>query len=122
MRTRADRKVTLMSRGRGGRRGRHSGPCTGRYPCDNCWTRTQQAVNEDNAGSNWSEPMGGGDSEGNPLTVSFGRGPAEGHTLLGDGDRSEENFLDSSRHDHYGSGDGAHNNGSRRGQYTGEGH
>ena len=28
--------------------------------------------------SNWSEPMGGCDSEGNPITVSFGSGPAEG--------------------------------------------
>lgn len=36
----------------------------------------------------WSEPMGGCDSEGNPITVSFGSGPKEGHTLIGDGDRS----------------------------------
>ena len=28
--------------------------------------------------SNWSEPMGGCDSEGNSITVSFGSGPAEG--------------------------------------------
>ena len=36
----------------------------------------------------WSEPMGGCDSEGNPITMSFGSGPKEGHTLIGDGDRS----------------------------------
>jgi hypothetical protein len=73
-------------------------------------------------GSNWSEPMGGSDADGNPITVSFGSGPSEGHTLLGDGDRSEGNFLDSANHDHYGSGDGPNNNGTSRGQYTGPGH
>lgn len=73
-------------------------------------------------GSNWSEPMGGSDADGNPITVSFGSGPSEGHTLLGDGDRSESNFLDSANHDHYGSGNGPNNNGTSRGQYTGPGH
>lgn len=73
-------------------------------------------------GSNWSEPMGGSDADGNPITVSFGSGPAEGHTLLGDGDRSEGNFLDSANHDHYGSGNGPNDNGTSRGQYTGPGH
>lgn len=73
-------------------------------------------------GSNWSEPMGGSDADGNPITVSFGSGPSEGHTLLGDGDRSEGNFLDSANHDHYGSGNGPNNNGTSRGQYTGPGH
>ena len=72
--------------------------------------------------SNWSEPMGGSDADGNPITVSFGSGPSEGHTLLGDGDRSEGNFLDSANHDHYGSGNGPNNNGTSRGQYTGPGH
>jgi len=61
--------------------------------------------------------MGGADAEGNPVTVSFGSGPAEGHTLLGDGDRSEMNFLDSANHDRYGPND----NGTQRGQYTGFG-
>lgn len=73
-------------------------------------------------GSNWTEPMGGCDSAGNPITVSFGSGPSEGHTLIGDGDRSEINFLDSPNHDHYGSGNGSNNNGTSRGQYTGPGH
>lgn len=73
-------------------------------------------------GSNWTTPMGGCDSAGNPITVSFGSGPASGHTLIGDGDRSEMNFLDSGNHDHYGSGNGPNNNGTSRGQYTGPGH
>lgn len=78
-------------------------------------------------GSNWSEPMGGSDADGNPITVSFGSGPAEGHTLLGDGDRSgmsgnHYSFHESANHDHYGSGNGPNNNGTSRGQYTGPGH
>lgn len=70
---------------------------------------------------NWSEAMGGSDEAGNPITVAFGSGPAEGHTLIGDGDRSEGNFHDSANHDHYGSGSGANNNGTSRGQFTGQG-
>ncbi|RYC73242.1 hypothetical protein G112A_00386 [Candidatus Nanosynsacchari sp. TM7_G1_3_12Alb] len=86
--------------------------------------------------SNWSEPMGGCDSEGNPITVSFGSGPAEGEVWLGDGDRSggvgigggladgatHYLFFESSNHDHYGSGNGSNDNGTSRGQYTGPGH
>ena len=85
----------------------------------------------------WSEPMGGCDSEGNLITMSFGSGPKEGHTLIGDGDRSggmgvgggladgatHYSFLESDNHDHYGSGNGSNNNGTNRGQYTtGPGH
>lgn len=66
--------------------------------------------------------MGGGDSAGNEITVQFGDGRAEGETRLGDGDRSEGDFFRSENHDHYGSGDGANNNGTRRGRYTGPGH
>lgn len=66
--------------------------------------------------------MGGSDSAGNPVTVSFGSGPAEGQTLIGDGDRSEENFFEHDHHDHYGSGSGPNDNGTHRGQYFGEGH
>lgn len=75
----------------------------------------------------WSEPMGGCDSDGNPITVSFGWGTKDGETLLGDGDRSSKDtngawdFLKSSNHDHYGSGNGPNNNGTERGQYTGPG-
>lgn len=78
--------------------------------------------------SNWSEPMGGCDSDGNPITVAFGSGPAEGQTFLGDGDRSDVDsggnytFYQHSNHDHYGSGNGPNDNGTSRGQYTGPGH
>ena len=86
--------------------------------------------------SNWSEPMGGCDSEGSPITVSFGSGPAEGEVWLGDGDRSggvgigggladgatHYSFFESSNHDHYGSGNGLNDNGTSRGQYTGPGY
>lgn len=79
-------------------------------------------------GSNWSEPMGGCDSDGNPVTVSFGSGAADNETLLGDGDRSgvsedgsHHTFHESQNHDHYGSGNGPNNNGTTRGQYTGRG-
>ena len=63
----------------------------------------------------FGETMGGCDSKGNPITVSFGWGSRNGHTLIGDGDRSESNFKDSSNHDHYGPGDGPNNNGTDRG-------
>ena len=72
--------------------------------------------------SNWSEPMGGCDADGNPITAAFGSGPAEGETFLSDGDGSEVNFLDHSNHDHYGPGNGPNNNGTSRGQYTGPGY
>ena len=77
--------------------------------------------------SNWSEPMGGCDADGNPITASFGSGPAEGETMLGDGDRSgmsgnHYSFHESANHDHYGPGNGPNNNGTSRGQYTGLGH
>jgi hypothetical protein len=71
--------------------------------------------------SNWSTPYGGCDADGNPVTVSFGSGKAEGETFLADGDQSEINFFDHSNHDHYGSGNGPNNNGTRRGRYTGRG-
>ncbi len=79
-----------------------------------------RAANEDSS-STWSEPMGGCDSAGNPLTVQLGGGRADGETRLGDGDRSEINFRASENHDHYGSGNGPNQNGTRRNQYTGEG-
>jgi len=72
--------------------------------------------------------MGGSDSAGNPITVQFGSGKAEGETRLGDGDRSgvdekgHAEFPKSDNHDHYGSGSGSNDNGTRRGQYSGPGH
>lgn len=80
--------------------------------------------------------MGGCDSAGNPITVSFGSGNAEGETRLGDGDCSggmgiggglangatHYSFFESANHDHYVSGNGSNNNGTNRGKYTGPGH
>lgn len=60
----------------------------------------------------FGEPMGGCDAQGNTITFSFGWGSKDGHTLIGDRDRSETNFMDSSNHDHYGSGNGPNNNGT----------
>lgn len=72
------------------------------------------------SGGNWSEPAGGCDQDGNPITVSFGSGPRSGETLMADGDRSESNFMNHG-HDHYGSGNGPNDNGTSRGYYTGYG-
>jgi hypothetical protein len=66
--------------------------------------------------------MGGWDSAGNPITVAFGEGRRESETFLADGDTSETEFLDHDNHDHYGSGNGPNNNGTRRNRYTGPGH
>jgi hypothetical protein len=70
----------------------------------------------------WTQPMGGSDSAGNPITVAFGEGRRDGETFLADGDASEGNFFEHDNHDHYGSGDGPNDNGTRRGQYSGPGH
>lgn len=77
--------------------------------------------NPDNQKGGFDQPVGSCDAQGNPITASFGWGLKEGHTLLGDGDWSESNFIDSANHDHYGSGDGPNDNGTDRGQYTGYG-
>ncbi len=69
--------------------------------------------------------MGGCDEQGNPITVAFGKGGAEGDTYLADGDRSEDFWLKDSNgvdnHDHYGPGNGINDNGTQRGKYTGYG-
>lgn len=70
----------------------------------------------------FGEEVGGSDEDGNPLTASFGYGSKDGHTLLGDGDRSEGGFKDHENHNHYGSGDGPNNNVKDRDQYHGRGH
>lgn len=107
----------------------------GRYPymihcqCDQCVNaRARQSAQarrgEGSRGgrhSNWSPAYGGSDADGNPVTVSFGSGKADRNTLLADGDQSEVNFFDSANHDHYGSGNGPNNNGTRRGKHTGRG-
>lgn len=97
----------------------------GRYPmtvtckCDKCTAaRSNQSRRN---GGNWNGVVGGSDADGNPVTVSFGRGSRSGETLIADGDQSEGNFFDSANHDHFGSGNGPNDNGTRRGKYTGRG-
>lgn len=60
---------------------------------------------------------------GETVTVSFGWGTKEGHTLIADGDRTDNPraFMKSSGHNHYGPGGGPNNNAKDRGQYTGPG-
>lgn len=96
--------------------------------CTKCIDRSirQQARGQNNRGGghrqrNWSPAYGGSDADGNPITVSFGQNRRSGETLIADGDQSESNFFDSANHDHYGSGNGPNNNGTRRGKYSGRG-
>ena len=72
-------------------------------------------------GSNWGAPVHGTDSEGNDVTASFGLGSRDGETLLADGHQDPGSFMNSDSHDHYGSGSGANDNGTDRGDYTGPG-
>lgn len=70
----------------------------------------------------FGEPMSGFDSNGKPLTVSFGWGTREGETLLADGtNKSASEFMKSDNHNHYGSGNGPNNNVADRGRYSGPG-
>jgi hypothetical protein len=92
-------------------------------------------VNNKNMGNEhkgwFSDPMSGSDSLGNPLSVSFGEGANEGHTLLADGtdglgDSSSPNpkacdFMNHQGHNHYGPGDGQNSNVFDRGKYSGPG-
>lgn len=55
------------------------------------------------------------------VTVAFGWGSKQGHTLIADGHLTNEQFRDRPNHDHYGPGDGPRNNGTLRGAYTGPG-
>lgn len=76
--------------------------------------------NDFGASPTFSSAIQGTNEEGQDVTVAFGRGEAEGETLLSDDHKSQEDFTGSSGdrgHDHYdGEGDG-----TERGQYTGEG-
>lgn len=102
-----------------GKRCRISGYPQSDCLCRECMKRERNRNNH--AGSNWSPAYGGSDANGNPVTVSFGSGKADRHTLLADDDQSEGNFFDSANHDHFGPGNGPNNNGTRRGKYTGRG-
>ncbi len=93
--------------------------------CPECTRRRNDAFNRKVSGgsrrSNWSPAAGGSDADGNPVTVSFGSGKAAGEIFIADGDQSEGDFFSSANHDHYGSGEGPNDNGTRRGRYTGRG-
>lgn len=70
----------------------------------------------------FGEPMAGFDANGKALTVSFGQGSREGHTLLADGtDKSAKEFKSHTGHNHYGDGKGPNDNVKDRGQYHGKG-
>ena len=70
----------------------------------------------------FTDPMSGFDTEGNPLTVSFGWGSREGETLLADGaDHDRNEFMSHDVHNHYGSGNGPNDNVKDRGRYSGPG-
>jgi hypothetical protein len=64
------------------------------------------------------------DIEGHPVTIAFGWGSKENECLMADGhvDTSWGSDFYRWKHDHYGSGKGANQNGTRRGYYTGPGH
>lgn len=77
----------------------------------------------------WSERMGGG-IDGHPVTVKFGTGVNEGHTLIDDGDLdSADEVFDNRKgrrgdHNHYGpkrEAGGGHFS-EDRGHYTSPGH
>ena len=70
-------------------------------------------------GSNYGAPVQGTDSSGRDVTASFGISGSsrEGETLVSDGHKSGNDFMQSNQHDHYdGSGGG-----KDRGQYSGGG-
>ena len=55
---------------------------------------------------NWSEPLHATTQDGRPVTVSFGRGPRTGETLICDGHVSAQQFYERGKdglkgHDHY---------------------
>ena len=56
-----------------------------------------------------------------PVTFALGWGTKQGHTMIADGHLDDANFRDHHYHDHYGPGDGPHNNGTLRRKYTGPG-
>jgi len=63
-----------------------------------------------------------GSLDGRPVTVAFGWGSKEGHTLLADGHVNLSTFKQHGDHNHYGPGDGPHGNVKDRFQYSGPGH
>lgn len=66
-----------------------------------------------------------GTIDGHMVTFAKGWGTKAGETLLADGHITAERFFAGegklSSHEHFGSGNGPHNNGTSRGKYTGPG-
>lgn len=76
--------------------------------------------NDSGSSPTFTSAIEGTNSEGQDVTAAFGKGEAEGHTLMSDGNKSQSEFTGKSEsrgHDHY-DGKGG---GTDRGQYTGEG-
>jgi len=69
----------------------------------------------------WGTPVQGTDAQGKDVTASFGGGTNTGHTLLADGHVDSDTFMQSGNHDHFGPGNGAHDNVKSNGAYSGEG-
>ena len=65
----------------------------------------------------WSEMFHGTTADGQDVTVVFGEGKHEGHTLLADGHAASKTQFDRNHDHYYGNGDGA----TPRGAYTGDG-
>lgn len=63
-----------------------------------------------------------GSIDGIPVTVAFGWGTKEGHTLLADGHVDLATFKQHGNHNHYGPGNGPHGNVKDRFQYSGPDH
>lgn len=89
-----------MGRGRGGRGGGHSGPCSGRYPCNNCYIRIQGAINEDsNTGGTMSATAFRDVPQRNDPTVTNtffntpGDGKAHGHVKSRDHSDGTTEYL-----------------------------
>jgi len=88
------------------------------------WAKKQRRKNGDgtqNHKGGYGEVMHG-EIDGHPVTVAFGWGAKEGHTLVADGHANPRTFKQHGNHNHYGPGDGPNNNVMDRFQYTGPGH
>ncbi len=76
--------------------------------------------NQKGSSPTYTSAIHGTDSEGNDVTVAFGKGEAEGETLVSDGHKGQADFTghsDARGHDHYDGQGGS----TDRGQHTGEG-
>lgn len=67
----------------------------------------------------YTSPVYGQTADGHDVTVSFGQGSRDGHTLISDGHVSGSQFYGAGGHDHYGPNGETGSNGDR-GAYTGK--